>query len=329
MKQPDEITLRRVLNEKATPDEAAEVAAWFATDEGQSWLAAEFDNDARQLESGAMAPLSDIPGEELLRRIERILTRARRRRLLLRVAAILIPCALIVGLWANLNSRLGGALFSADKQQTVAAAVGERKEVIFQDGTRIFLNAGSTISYPERFGLSERRVQLDGEAYFEVAHNPQRPFVVETSDNASVRVLGTEFDVKAYRSDPTISVVLIRGSVEFARGISSYRLEPSQRLVYNKQMGTSSIESLSNADQTILWSHNTIYFRDTPMQEVIQELERWYDVQFEVADPKVYNFTFSLQTPNLPLRELLNELENIAPIRCSVNNKTVEIHSMK
>lgn len=144
-----------------------------------------------------------------------------------------------------------------------------------------------------------------------------------------MRVPGTEFDVKAYRSDPTISVVLIRGSVEFARGISSYRLEPSQRLVYNKQMGTSSIESLSNADQTILWSHNTIYFRDTPMQEVIQELERWYDVQFEVADPKVYNFTFSLQTPNLPLRELLNELENIAPIRCSVNNKTVEIHSMK
>ena len=146
MKRPDEITIRRVLNEKATPDEAAEVAAWFATDEGQAWLAAEFDNDARQLESGAMAPLSDIPGEELLRRIEFTLARARRRRLLFRVAAILIPCALILGLWANLNSRLGGALFSADEQKTVAAAVGERKEVIFQDGTRIFLNAGSTIS---------------------------------------------------------------------------------------------------------------------------------------------------------------------------------------
>ena len=175
--------IRRVLNEKAAPDEAAEVAAWFATDEGQAWLAAEFDNDARQLESGAMAPLSDIPGEELLRRIELTLARARRRRALFRVAAILIPCALILGLWANLNSRLGGALFSADEQKTVAAAVGERKEVIFQDGTRIFLNAGSTISYPERFGLSERRVQLDGEAYFEVAHNPRRPFVVETSDN--------------------------------------------------------------------------------------------------------------------------------------------------
>ena len=325
MKRPDEITIRRVLNEKATPDEAAEVAAWFSTDEGQAWLSAEFDADAQRLESGISTPLSDIPGEELLRRIERILARARRRRMLFRAAAILIPCALIVGLWANLNSRLGGALFSADGQQTVAAAVGERKEVIFQDGTRVFLNAGSTIAYPERFGLSERRVQLEGEAYFEVAHNPRRPFIVETSDNASVRVLGTEFDVKAYRSDPTISVVLISGSVEFAQGNSSYRLKPSQRLVYNKQMGTSSIESLSNADQTILWSRNTICFRDTPMREVIQELERWYDVQFEVADPEVYDFTFSLQTPNLPLRDLLGELENIAPIRCSVNRGVVVI----
>lgn len=325
MKRPDEIILRRVLNETATPEEATLVAAWFATDEGQQWLSAEFDADAQRLESGIAAPLSDIPGEELLRRIDRMLNRARRRRLLFRAAAILIPCALILGMWLNLNSRLGGALFSADGQQTVAAAVGERKEVIFQDGTRIFLNAGSTISYPERFGLSERRVQLDGEAYFEVAHNPRRPFIVETSDNASVRVLGTEFDVKAYRSDPTISVVLIRGSVEFARGDSSYRLEPSQRLVYNKQMGTSSIESLSNADQTILWSRNTICFRDTPMREVIRELGRWYDVRFEVRDPEVCDFTFSLQTPNLPLRELLNELENIAPIRCSLNGNQVVI----
>ena len=65
------------------------------------------------------------------------------------------------------------------------------------------------------------------------------------------------------------------------------------------------------------------------MREVVRELERWYDVQFEVTDPEVYDFTFSLQTPNLPLRELLDELENIAPIRCSVNHKTVEIHSVK
>ena len=325
MKRPDEIILRRVLNETATPEEAAEVAAWFSTNEGQAWLSTEFDSDVRQLETGGMMPRSDVPGEELLQRIERILSRARRRRMLFRAAAILIPCALILGLWANLNSRLGGALFSADRQQSVSAAVGQRKEIIFQDGTRIFLNAGSTISYPERFGLSERRVRLEGEAYFEVAHNPQRPFVVETTDEAAVRVLGTEFDVKAYRTDPTISVVLLQGSVEFSRGASSYRLKPSQRLVFDKRMGTSSIESLNNAGQAVLWSRNTICFRDTPMREVIQELERWYDVRFEVTDLSVYDCTFSLQTPNLPLRELLDELENIAPVRCSLKERIVVI----
>ena len=325
MKRPDEIILRRVLNETATPDEAAEVAAWFATNEGLAWLSAEFEADARHLESGAMPPLPDIPGEELLQRIERILTRARRRRMLFRVAAIVIPCVLIVGLWANLNSHLGGARFAGDEQQTVAAAVGERKEVIFQDGTRVFLNAGSTISYPERFGLSERRVHLDGEAYFEVAHNPRRPFIVETADRAAIRVLGTEFDVKAYRTDETISVVLLQGSVEFSQGATSFLLEPSQRLVYDKQSGKGSILNLENAEQSILWSQNTICFRDTPMQEVITELERWYDVEFRVADPRVNDLTFSLQTPNLPLRELLDELENIAPIRCSLDKEIVVI----
>ena len=325
MKRPDEIILKRVLNETATPEEAAEVAAWFATDEGQQWLSAEFDADGQRLEPGAAAPLSDIPGEELLRRIERILARARRRRMWFRAAAVLIPCALILGLWANLNSRLGGALFSADEQQTVSAAVGQRKEVIFQDGTRVFLNAGSTISYPERFGLSERRVLLDGEAYFEVAHNSRRPFIVETADHAAIRVLGTEFDVKAYRADEMISVVLIRGSVEFSRGGKSFLLEPSQRLIYDKRLDTSRIEDLDNAEQSILWSHNTICFRDTPMREVITELGRWYDVRFEVTDPAVYECTFSLQTPNLPLRELLDELENIAPVRCSLKEGIVVI----
>lgn len=325
MKRPDEIILRRVLNETATPEEATLVAAWFATDEGQQWLSAEFDADAQRLESGIAAPLSDIPGEELLRRIDRILNRARRRRLLFRAAAILIPCALILGMWLNLNSRLGGALFSEEEPQTVAAAIGERKEVIFQDGTRAFLNAGSTLTYPDRFGLSERRVQLDGEAYFEVTHNPRRPFIVETSDDAAVRVLGTEFNVKAYASDPTIAVVLLQGSVEFTQGSTSLLLEPSQRLLYDKASGESSVENLKQADQSILWSRNTICFRDTPMREVIRELGRWYDVRFEVRDPEVCDFTFSLQTPNLPLRELLNELENIAPIRCSLNGNQVVI----
>ena len=65
------------------------------------------------------------------------------------------------------------------------------------------------------------------------------------------------------------------------------------------------------------------------MREVVRELERWYDVQFEVTDPEVYDFTFSLQTPNLPLRELLDELENIAPIRCSINKKIVIVNKGK
>ena len=144
MKRPKEIIIKRVLNETATPEEAAEVAAWFSTSEGQRWLSRQFDEDAQALESGASPLLENIPTEELLRRIDRCIARSHRRRLLFRVAAVLIPCALIAGLWANLNSRMGGALFTPVRTETIATAAGERKEVIFQDGTRVFLNAGST-----------------------------------------------------------------------------------------------------------------------------------------------------------------------------------------
>jgi sigma factor regulatory protein, fecR/pupR family len=324
MKRPKEIIIKRVLNETATPEEAAEVAAWFSTSEGQRWLSGQFDEDAQALESGASPLLENIPTEELLRRIDRCIARSHRRRLLFRVAAVLIPCALIAGLWANLNSRMGGALFTPVRTETIATAAGERKEVIFQDGTRVFLNAGSTLTYPERFGLSERKVTLDGEAYFRVARNPQRPFIVHVGDE-ELRVLGTSFDIRAYDNAPTVDIVLLEGSVLFSYRTGENHMSASQKLVFDRKADNCTVTDIENPEQAILWSRNIIWFRNTPMQEVIAELERWYDVEFAVSDPEIYRYTFSLRTPNLPLRELLDELENIAPIRCIFENGIVTI----
>ena len=279
MKRPKEIIIKRVLNETATPEEAAEVAAWFSTSEGQRWLSRQFDEDAQALESGASPLLENIPTEELLRRIDRCIARSHRRRLLFRVAAVLIPCALIAGLWANLNSRMGGALFTPVRTETIATAAGERKEVIFQDGTRVFLNAGSTLTYPERFGLSERKVTLDGEAYFRVARNPQRPFIVHVGDE-ELRVLGTSFDIRAYDNAPTVDIVLLEGSVLFSYRTGENHMLASQKLVFDRKADNCTVTDIENPEQAILWSRNIIWFRNTPMQEVIAELERWYDVEF-------------------------------------------------
>lgn len=325
MKQPDQITIRRVLNETASPDEAALVAAWFATNEGQQWLSTEFNNDIKRMDSGILEPLHDLPSDELLHSINRKILWKKRIRVLSRIAAVFIPCFLIITIWINLNNRLGGILLSTDDKQTISTTLGQRKELIFQDGTHIYLNSGSSLTYPKHWGYSERKVKLEGEAYFEVAHNPQRPFIVETPNETSVQVLGTKFDVKAYSTDESISVTLIQGSVKFFRDTISYLLTPSQQLIFNTLSKKISIKKIDNPFNSTLWSHNTIYFRDAPMKEVLKELERWYNVKIEIKDPSIYKYNFSLRTQNLPLSELLLEMENIAPIQCHINGQDVTI----
>lgn len=324
MNRPSDLVIQRVLNNTASEEQAQQIAAWFATEEGQKWLSEQLEQDAERIADGTISRYEDIPSAELLRRIDRIINHRNRRRMIFRVAAILIPCALILGMWWNMNSRLGGALFSPQKTEQIASACAERKQIIFQDGTKVFLNAGTQITYPEHFGLTERRIQLNGEAYFEVAHNPGRPFIVQIGD-ASIEVLGTSFNVKAYASEPQIDVVLIEGSVQFSSLTAKYRLEPSQKLIYDKTTGKGEVSVDENLDHETLWHNNIIYFRDTPMQQVITTLERWYDVQFEVSDRALYQSTFTLKTPYIPLAELLTEMQNIAPIKCTTNGKTVLI----
>lgn len=328
MKRPTDIAIKRVLNERASQKEAVEVAAWLATDKGQAWLSGEMDADADEFAKGTVPLLEGIPTEELLRRIDRIIDRAKRRRLLFRAAALLIPCALILGMWFNMNSRLGGMLFSTPEMEETASQRGERREIIFQDGSKVFLNAGTTISYPQHFGLAERRVVLDGEAYFEVTPNARRPFVVEIG-KAAVKVLGTSFNVKAYDTEPKVDVVLIEGKVEFSHGKQQFMMAPSQRLVFDKADGTVEIFDEEQADRSALWRKNMLSFRDAPLQEVITTLERWYDVQFDVRDDAAYKSTFSLQTPQLPLPELLGEMQNISDVRFEIDKNLVRVHMKK
>lgn len=328
MKRPADIVIRRVLNQTATQKDAVEVAAWLATDEGQAWLSGEMDTDADEFAKGTVPLLEGIPTEELLRRIDRIIDRAKRRHLLFRAAAILIPCALILGMWFNMNSRLGGVLFSTPAMEETASQRGERREIIFQDGSKVFLNAGTTISYPQHFGLTERRVVLDGEAYFEVTPNAWRPFIVEIGD-AAVKVLGTSFDIKAYGLEPKVDVVLIEGKVEFSHGERQYVMAPSQRLVFDKTDGKIRIFAEENAGRSVLWRKDMLSFRDAPLQEVITTLERWYDVKFEVQDDAAYRSTFSLQTPQLPLPELLGEMQNISDVRFETEKGLVRVYIKK
>ncbi len=326
MKRPEDITLERVLNEKATKAEAENVALWLATDEGQQWLGARMDKTARDISEGAIELSENIPSDEIFAKIEHNIRKRRRRNIWIGVAAAFAPCALVAAMWLNLSGRVGGNLFAKAETVEVHASYGERKQVVFQDGTVVYLNAGSTISYPQHFALSERRVKLEGEAYFEVKPNSRRPFVIKTDNVASVKVTGTSLDVRSYKNEPTINVVLVNGKVEFWSGKETFRLQPSEKLVYNKEDGRVSITTEEVADRNSLWKDNIIMFRDTPLKEVTEILSRWYNVSFEVQNPDAYSSRFSLKTKEMPLPELLNEMQLISDLSFTLRGNKVIVN---
>lgn len=201
MNRPSEELLHKTLENRATAAEAASVAEWLATDSGQAWASRYIGRDFDRQEACGDCEQAEVDSERIFTRIKSTLTRGRRRRILFRVAAVVIPVVLVLGVALRLDRQVGG-IFSAAEYDEFVVDRGRRTQCLFQDGSIAYLNSESKIIYPVKFGLFERRIQLEGEAYFKVEHNTRRPFVVEF-EGGEIRVLGTSFNVKAYRGDDT------------------------------------------------------------------------------------------------------------------------------
>ena len=313
MRRPTDDTIKQALDNKATVADAASVAAWFATPEGEKWLLQYMKHDFENIENGSIPLADNIPMHEVLHRIEVQISHRQRRTLMLRIAAILIPCALLVGLWANINRRIGGNPFSTPENLALETGPGELLQVVFQDGTKVHIGADSRISYPARFGIGPREVELSGEAYFEVASQQGRPFIVGLKD-AEIKVLGTKFNIKAYDESPEINVILDEGSVTFSNFHTQYKLNPAEQLKYNRRTGTTDIFRITSNHGT-LWRKGITAFNKASIDEVLSTIEHLYGIKSEIHSSLVYQYTYTLQTTRLPLEELLWELNRIGPVK--------------
>lgn len=160
---------------------------------------------------------------------------------------------------------------------TVSIPRGGEYQLLLPDGTKIWLNAATTISYPTRFGGQERKIRLSGEAYLEVAKDPQHPFVVET-DKQTVKVLGTHFNVNTY-TDRTITT-LEEGSVLVSslRGTKqALTVKPGEQAIYANTLALQP----ADLESALAWKNGLLFFRDTPLQTMLSEISRWYDVDVE------------------------------------------------
>lgn len=316
MNPPDEIIIKRVLNNKGTAKEAEIVAEWLATEDGQNWLATALENDSTDILKGYIptleSPNVDLVLKQILRRIER----QRRSRIIWAVAAAVVPCVLIASMWIHINNKTGGALTRSDEMEQIDLRNGEQRDVFFQDGSSVKLNSGSKLSFPRFFGLKSRDIYLTGEALFQVAYNSGRPFIVHLDKNLSVEVKGTVFNVCAYDDSKTISVDLYDGAIVFHDGRASITMEPEQSLCYNKETRKSTLTRLSGRQDDIPWINGILVFRDTPLLEMTDILQRQYGVSIEVLSDTAKSMTYSLKTaPGEALEDIFKDMEMVSSIK--------------
>lgn len=172
------------------------------------------------------------------------------------------------------------------------------------DHSHVWLNAGSSIIYPVAFSGKDRKVSINGEAYFEVAHDARKPFIVEKG-NTSVQVLGTHFDVRAYDNDAQLKVTLLQGKVKVNTSTREQLLAPGEQAVVAND--AISLNKNANMDDVMAWKNGFTTFHDADLKDILRELEYWYDISTEM--PSEVKLVRTVDVPrNVPLKDVLQAL---------------------
>lgn len=201
--------------------------------------------------------------------------------------------------------------------QTISSRQGMVSQFLLADGTRVWLNSGSELQFPNRFVGDSREVRLRGEAYFEVAKNKNQPFRVNAGE-LNVEVLGTSFDVANYKDEKLSEVILVEGKVSLVAKVGDKitdggTLHPGQRGVYCEGTRRMLTEEVS-IDKYIAWRDGNLIFRDDKMEEVVKRLSRWFNVEIFINDPEIKSYIYKATFRNENLLQVLYLLKISAPI---------------
>jgi transmembrane sensor len=191
---------------------------------------------------------------------------------------------------------------------TLTTPLGRTQNMVLSDGTRVWLNAGSSIYFPVAFTAAERRVQITGEVYFEVAENKRSPFRVNVN-GALLEVLGTKFNINAYPDEKAVKTTLLSGSLQISKDGSSGILKPEQQALFAKGSAKISITDDPFASNSIAWVNGFFHFEKADIYTVMRQIARWYDVEIVYdGNPTNDRFGGDMQR-NLPLSAVLKALQ--------------------
>lgn len=202
--------------------------------------------------------------------------------------------------FANRSGMLNVAELAGDGEATeqdmqdnvLEVPYGGTYVLCLQDSTKVYLNSGSSLEFPSRFATDERKVKISGEAFFEVTHHPEWPFVVSLPEG-QVRVWGTSFNVKAYPEEEMIFTTLVEGKVSFHREAGEEtHLQPGEQLGYHKSGGQMNLRRVDTRLYTA-WKDGLFWFEDMPLEEILKMVERWFDMEIVYLNPEIKNMRFS------------------------------------
>lgn len=204
---------------------------------------------------------------------------------------------------------------------------GDKLLVLLADGSRVWLNSDSKLSYSDFSSSKTRDVKLVGEAYFEVAKNEEVPFRVHT-DRMCINVLGTSFNVRAYSTDEYIKTTLDKGKIQI-QGLNdvnmSYMVKPGQTAIYKKGDNKCKILQDKYSVEASLWKNNQLNFRNDSLEEVLNTLKRKFNLNYIIEDSSVKIFTYTFSASSNNLQEVIEIMKSITPINITINNNVLLI----
>lgn len=229
---------------------------------------------------------------------------------------------------ANASKVNDGKLVYAAKTETVVeyhtlnVPKGSKPlQLQLADGSEVWLNAASSITFPNVFTGSERKVSVTGEAYFEVAKHSGKKFLVE-ANGSTTEVLGTHFNINAYKDEPAVRITLLEGSVKIHSGNKVGLLKPGQQA--GLANGNINIQGNVNTDDVMAWKNGMFEFNETDIQTIMRQVERWYDVEVVFDGTVTQHFNGSIQR-QMNASKVLGMLEKTGGVRFSIEGKRVVV----
>jgi transmembrane sensor len=199
----------------------------------------------------------------------------------------------------------------------VSSAPGTVTRLVLPDQSVVWLNSGSSLSYPSVFSGKERDVKLSGEGYFEVQSDREHPFYVSTDGGVKVMAYGTKFNINAYEDESCIEAVLAKGKIDVISRNKTVSLEPEKQALFDKETGKFTVSSV-NLEEKIGWKDGRLVFRNTPLDVVLKKLSKRYnvDIVLHKTSNKEYKYRAAFTTETV--EQILNYLKLTAPIEWTV-----------